>query len=239
VSMAVQEERILEQVARYRMTTREILKQRFFGDDLEGLKAAIKKLTGEGRLQALPLYRTTKYYALTPSQAKFMGLPEEVAEPLGPQALPKAFGVLYFCCQRTKEYPRYVRPEFLADFPELQSLCGEKKHYLDLFLDEDAGQARLGIIHVDLGGAYERLVRTCIKIVREGLKREGLREVIDDGLLTIALVTANETKRSVLEEAAARENLPGTIVRVQVVPTLQNLIQTLKEVRQNESDSAA
>lgn len=210
----------LDHVARYRMITREAVKK-LLGLDDDATKGLLKRLSA--LLQAHQLYRTTKYYMLTAEQARKMGVPEEATEPFGPQALPIAFGVLSFCCMGPVIRHRYTRPDLLREFPELESLCRDK-YYLRYFLDEDGEQTRFGVIHVDLGGAYERIVRTLRTLIREGLQKDGLKDIIDDGLLTIAVVTPAETKRRAIELVLQGEDLAGARLIIHVEPKLQNLL---------------
>lgn len=211
----------LGHVARNRMITRDAAKRLLGIEDDATLKGMLKRL-GD-LVDAHPLYRTTKYYTLSAEQARKMGVPEEAAEPLGPQALPITFGILSFSCMGEVLRPRYTRPDFIRDFPDLEHLC-QGKYYLRYFLDVDGGQTRLGEIHVELGGAYERVVRTCKSMVREGLQTDGLRDIIDDGLFTIAIVTPAETKRQAIELALKKEDLVGARVIIHVEPRLQNLL---------------
>lgn len=96
--MQDRDERILEHVARYRLTLRPVLDRLFFADDSSGCGNVLKRLIEQGYLQprhVLPRRRC--YYQLTRLGA--MGrAPESRTRPLRGQALRTWLGVLWFCC---------------------------------------------------------------------------------------------------------------------------------------------
>src|SRR3954468_10356408 len=97
-----------------------------------GSENVAKKLiaTLDGYIASDPLGQKTRYYRLTPLGAKALGAPEEIARPLGPQALPRALGVLGFCTS-AEQRQRYLRREFQADFPELAGSLLNKDYHTD------------------------------------------------------------------------------------------------------------
>ena len=157
----------LELIRRYRIVTAMILTLVI----CEGSENICKKLLM--RLQdyivSEPLGPKTKYYRLSALGAKQLGAPEEIARPLGPQALPKAIGILGFCRGGDVKRERYTRQEFVEDFPELVPNLLGRDYHTDFFLDHDGEQARFGQIVVDLGGDHKKLISKCRVKLREYL----------------------------------------------------------------------
>lgn len=154
-----------------------------------------------------PLSAKSVYYRPTPAGAKLIGAPEEFARPLGPQALPKALGILGFCCSGAVKRERYLRKEFLDDFPELKDDLLGKDYKTDFFLDNDGEQARLGQIFVDQGGDYRKLISKCRMRLREYLDLPHIRDIVSDGLFTVAIVVAEPEKASAIELALKEKPL--------------------------------
>lgn len=226
VQLQERDRKILEHVARYRLTTPEVLDRLFFAGQVEARKGVLKRLTKE-HLKAEQLFLQRKYYRLSKVSARLLGIHEEAAEPLGVQAKPTQYGILSFCCSRDgQEWPRYTRPEFLKDFPEFGERCIPRNDYfLDYYVDYDGKQARLGQIHVDLIGDYQRLITTCRGMIRAGLEVEGLREVIAEGLFAIGLVTSEEEKKEKILSHLSEKPLECPI-RVHVVPELRDIVRS-------------
>lgn len=212
-SLAERERAFLYLLRRYRASTMAINTSIICG----GSESSAKKLCSRLRdyVAADPFGSKTVYYRLTPTGAKLLGVPEEQGRPLGPQALPKAIGILGFCCEGSTKRTRYTKAEFIGDFPDFgKKICG-REYQTDFFLDFDGTQARLGEIVVDLGGDYRKQLSKCRIKLREYLDVEHLRDIIADGLFTIAFVTAEAEKAQAIRLALAENPLRArTLVEV-------------------------
>jgi hypothetical protein len=208
---------LLELVRRHRITTSEINVSMICG----GSESVGKKLILNLRdyIASDPLGPKSVYYRLTPAGAKLLGAPEEIARPLGPQALPKALGILGFCSSG-KNRQRYLRHEFEKDFPDLAGELLAKDYHTDFYLDHDGEQARLGQIVVDQGGDYKKLISKCRVKLREYLDVPGLRDLVADRLYTFAFVVAEEEKAQAIRLALNQKPL-GTRVVVETSAELQ------------------
>jgi hypothetical protein len=182
----------LELIRRQRVATASILTAEVCGGSENICKKVLMRL--ENYVASEPLGPKTKYYRLTAPGAKQLGAPEEIARPLGPQALPKAVGILGFCRGGSVKRERYTRQEFIDDFPELVTELLGRDYHTDFFLDHDGTHARLGQICVDLGGDCKKLVSKCRVKLREYLDVPNIRDIVAEGLFTWAIVVAEEEK---------------------------------------------
>jgi hypothetical protein len=195
----------LEFHKRYRVSTSEISTSKF----CDGSESVAKKLplSLPDYIASDPLGQKSKYWRLTAAGAKLIGAPEEIAKPPGPQALLKALGILGFCMTGSPTRERYLRHEFQSDFPELAKDLLAKDYHTDFFLDHDGEQARLGQIVVDQGGDFRKLISKCRVKLREYLEVPGLRDIVADGLYTIAFVVAEEEKAQAIRLALKEKPL--------------------------------
>src|SRR5712691_9397604 len=149
-SLNERQRKLMELILWFRIVIAEIITSKIG----EGSESIAKKLLLGLRdyITSDPLGTKSVYYRFTSAGAKLMGAPEEIAKPLGPQALPRALGVLGFCCAGSETRKRFLRHEFQRDFPELAEALLARDYHTDFFLDHDGEQARLGQIVVDQGG---------------------------------------------------------------------------------------
>lgn len=212
---------ILSHVARYRVTTAEILRRLFFAQAKpQAEKNVIRRLVGD-YLQPSPLYARKVYYQLTPTAARALGQSEELATPFGPQALLRLYGVLAFCCLGERIWQALTRAEFTQAFPEFaESLDLTQNHY---YLDHDGSTARLGHIVVDQGGEYQRLIGKCRRFIERARDIPGLKEIVASDLLVTALVVGEEAKGERLKSELRKTPL-SVWCRVSVVPELTQLM---------------
>jgi len=212
---------ILSHVARYRLTTAEIVRKLFFAHaGAQAEKNVLRRLVGD-YLQSSPLYARKVYYQLTPACARSLGVSEELATPFGPQALLRLYGVLAFCCLGERVWQALTRAEFLSAFPEFgQSLDLTQNHY---YLDHDGNTARLGHIMIDQGGEYQRLIGKCRRFIERARDIPGLNEIVANDLLVISIIVGEETKAERLKGELRKAPLP-VWCRISVVSELTQLM---------------
>jgi hypothetical protein len=212
---------ILEVFRQHRAAPRNLLLPLFGGSE-SSLQKWLKRLS-EFVTSESP-YSGFTYYRLTPGGARFLGAPEEVARPLGVQALQKTLGVAFFCFATEPARWRYTRSDFAVDFPELVSeLDAEGLYYLDYYIDR-ADEVRLGEIVVDHGGDYQKLLQKLNGRLRRHIRTSrALREIIEAGLFCFAVVVPNDDKRRAIEGGIARKPLKA-YVRVHTCSELGDLL---------------
>lgn len=205
VNLSERERAFLDLLRRYRISTPAVNISAL----CEGSESAAKKLPPRLKeyVASDPLGTKSVYYRLTPAGVKLIGAPEEFSRPLGPQALPKALGILGFCCSGPTLRQRYLRKEFLEDFPELAGDLLGKDYQTDFFLDHDGNYARFGQIVVDQGGDFRKLISKCRVRLREYLDYPHIRDVVAEGLFTFAFVVSEPEKASAIDLALKEKPL--------------------------------
>jgi hypothetical protein len=201
--------KLLEHLRRYRISTASIIASQVCGNSENATKKLI--LRSREYLASDPLGPKTVYYRLTPAGAKLIGAPEEIARPLGPQALPKTLAILGFCAGSAIR-ERYTRNEFIEDLPELAKDLLGRDYHTDFFVDFDGQDARLGQIVVDLAGDYKKLISKCRVRLREYLDLASVRDIVADGLLTFAIIVAEEEKAQAIRLALKEKPLRARVI---------------------------
>ncbi len=212
---------LLEHVARYRLTTVEVVHKLFFaGKDVETAKSVLKRMNA-GYLRSQPLFGRRRYYQLSSVSASMLGEPDEATRPFGPSALPTRFGVVSFCCLGPgPERVRLRQLEFEEAFPELADL-----RFNDTYLERAGTTPKLGRILLDLGGDHLRFLRKVHEYARRDMAHRHFRQMVEAGAFVLTLITAEETKRAAIVEALSRRPLPMTC-RVETVPELINFLRS-------------
>lgn len=224
---------ILEHIARYRLSTPEILFNLFFEDDVVAPNAVTKvtsRLVERDFLRRFDLYNSHHYFTLGKRGAKAIGVkPKRVGAGLGKQALYKELGVLYFCAcpqRRRKErekqkldpayvpntWVRLIQSEIDAEYPELHHRDNDRSCY---YHDSSQHGEIPGLIWVDGGGDVEHVLRKVQQdLIAPRLELPGLRERIREGRFVVSIVTYLEEKR---RQIAAAVPTLRTAVRFRVV----------------------
>jgi hypothetical protein len=221
ITLTERDRALLDHMRRYRITIPDAVESVVCNGDENAAKKLVHRLNDY--VASEPLGSREVYYRLTPAGAKFVAAPGEVSRPLGPQALPKAIGILAYCCLAEEKRQRYVRQEFMEDFPELvKSLLGKDFH-TDYFLDFHEGQARFGEIVVELGGDYKKFLSKCRARLREYLDIPHLRDIVVEGLFSFAIITGEEAKAEAMRAELAQKPLESR-VSVEVAPVLNKCL---------------
>jgi hypothetical protein len=124
----------------------------------------------------------------------------------------KSLGIVSFCCGGVIQRERYTRPEFLKDFPDLAEELLGKDYHTDFFLDFDGAHARLGQIFVDQAGDYRKLISKCRVKLREYIDVPKVRDIVADGLFTVAIVVAEDEKAKAIRIAVEQKPLRARVI---------------------------
>jgi len=138
---------LLLHVARYRMSTPDILaSQSFFADGgMNAVKNVTRRLLKAEFIGSASLYGRLRYYHLMPKSAAILGLHERAGKWLTEDAKIRAYSCLKFCCDVNKPRKKLTAQEFRTSFASL-TRPGERLNY---FISTANGQSRLGYMRTD------------------------------------------------------------------------------------------
>lgn len=225
---------ILEHVARYRITTSEVLTHLFCRTAnatkkvMKRLAAPVpaaglseaeeQKLARPFPLQARELLGKRLYYHLSPRGALRLRLhpARRHAKPPGPQALIGHYAILIHCCLHDDQRILFTRKELAEQLPAVE-------HYAPYCLERHDGSTRLVRMVVDHNRAPEGLVEKCRQIVRDAQAVPFLGQRLRAGQYAIALLTTDDLKVAAIATAAQQAALSVPVMPV-TIPDLLGLI---------------
>ena len=207
---------ILEHVLKYRLTTREVLHSLFFDDSQ--LNAATKVASRLVQYEYLNRHKEPRtYFTLGAKAAHLFGVSQKKTHALGSQSLPHELGILNFCCLAPTPRERLriseVRGEYLRKGIDASSY----------YLDHDGEDTRLAYMRVDHGGPPAHILRKCRADISIRKNHPPLQELIAKGRFLIAIITAHNEKKDMIEHAL-RQQAWEIRFRVEVVSDLADLI---------------
>lgn len=214
---------ILEHVARYRITTPEILQKLFFSDSERN---AVTKVTSRLKkyrfLVSHKLYDRNVYYTLGHAGAKAVGISPSKIRPLGGQSLFRELGILLFCCRTEQPRERMKFREFVKEFPTLL-VSKRDVYYRDHEPRADKVIVRLAIIWVEGAGAVDHVRRHVVdEIIEPRRVMTDYQQLIRRELFVVAVVTVSKEKQAALKETFSAVPTQ-VIIRVEAVPELIHL----------------
>ena len=208
---------ILDHVHRYRLTTPDFLRQRFFPD---ATPSAVSKVTTRLVVEKCLLERQLRpgfrYYVLGGRGAAMVGAEPRSARRFTEQSLPLAYGLLAFCS--ANGLVRLTSREFQAAFPELASAQSQTSGY---FRDTRDEPTRLGMALLDRGNPPKEILRKLNRLILQRYRNPSFLSLIQSGLFSITILTAWPVKQRYLLSALRQATRGPTRLQVEVVPELQ------------------
>jgi len=212
---------IFEHLARYRLTTPEILHRLFFSDSkINAVTKVTSRLAEHGFLNSYDLYGSRIYHKIGPNAAKWMGISQNRTKGFGRQALVQEYGALEFCCGGEELRNRLLVREIQQKDPDLLAAKVESNRY---YLDRHDGEHLLGFMRVDFCGELPNLIDGLRGEVDRRYEHEAFRKLIDARRFLIAVVTVSEERKEEIRLALRRRQWPVPF-RIEVVPNLIHLI---------------
>lgn len=214
ISLRGRDRAIIEHVARYRITVREVVQKLFFPDsDVNAATKVLGRLTHAEILRRHQLTGPRVYWTLSPELAELRGERAKRGRALGYNDLVRHYGVLSFCHEGRIQREIMTHREFKERFPDHYdpTLLGTP-----YYVEEVEGQRLLGLVLVSDQEDIVRLVRKCRGLIARRLENPGFRKTIHAGRLAIAVVTAFPEKKARLEDALAEADLRSVHFRVTV-----------------------
>jgi hypothetical protein len=218
MTINTRDRKIVDQIARYRLTTNAVLRVTLFP---EAKPNAVVKVTArlvrDGWLQAFPFIGSRTYFVLTPSAARTCGVGEDRAAPLGSQSLPTETAVLEYCLAGTRKRHRLMATELAEKLPWLPADLRAAPHAVD-------SDGFLELIRVDLGAPADHVARKCLADITRRLAIPECERLIRQGRLRlIVLAPAAEKADAIRRSLAAKEFPESLAIHLAVIPDLFHL----------------
>ena len=216
---------IFAHIMKYRMTTREVLHRLFFADsDLNAVTKVTSRLVTHKYLNRHSLYEPRTYFTLGPEAASLFALSGRKTVALGSQSLPRELGMLNFCCLSDTPRERLRVAEVREQYPTIVAKKVDSSSY---YLDHDGKKTRLAYMRVDHGGPTSHVLRKCRSDVRVRQNHAPLQELIETDRFLIAVITAHEEKKQMIEHALRQQSWRVQF-RIEVVSDLAHLLTRKK-----------
>jgi len=221
------DEKTLILALRHKMITAEVIQRAVYDAQNQktrlAVEAQMKRLKGP-YLEAEPLIWKRRYYHPTALTARLFGAPEEAAEPLGPQALPKEYALLNHCCMRSVPLVRLTRQRLKELFTDWELFLPKKTGFYSDFVQAMIGnRGWISRVQVDRGGDYLRFLSTCRDVLSHCRASVSIRELIEEECFRFTILTGDERKKDSLQAALDVRPL-GVPTHIFVVPGLLDLI---------------
>lgn len=212
---------ILDHIARYRLTTREVLHRLFFSDsEVNAVTKVTSRLVENRFLNRFDLHSGKSYFVFAPNSARLLGISLKKTKALGPQALVQNYGILQFCCLSEHPRERLLVQELAQRFTDLR---GKHLRAGSFYIDSQSGETRLASIRVDHGGPSAHLVRKCRADLENIVSNKAIAALISEQRFMFAILTANEQKVRDIQETLKRQTWPVQF-RVEAVLDLGPLL---------------
>lgn len=199
---------ILEHIARYRMTTAEVLLRLFFEDSkINAVYKVMSKLRSRGFVAAEDFFDGGVYYRLAKNGLIASGISVKRDKHLGSQALAEHYAKLLFCCD--PEQPRTLLQvsEIQKRFPYLLAAGMLNRSY---YIDHEmaVGKEVIGFIRPDFGGTLPRLVDGLLKPYQQRCSDANWQRVINAGLFGIRVVTFSDERAIAIQGKFTNRSVP-------------------------------
>lgn len=215
---SARDRKILDHVARHRITTNQVLQKLFFPQN--GRNAVTKvtaRLCRDDRLSRFTFRHPRIYYTLGPSEAQRRGLPISRTQPLGPQSLPTEYSVLAYATLGSCQHHRLTSSELQHLCPWLAPQLLDWPHCLD----ESSQPPILELIRVDLGGKPDHVARKCHADIRTRRPSRDFHVLLRERRFRLVVVTGTSEKATAIQAAIDQHVWPdGLQIHLVVIPDL-------------------
>jgi hypothetical protein len=227
VRLSVRDITILEHVARYRISTGEVLHKLFFhGCRANAVTKITSRLCRHQYLCRYPLNHPRTYFTIGPHEARRAGLPMARTQPLGPLSLPAEYGVLSCATRGRRLHQRLTTRELLVLCPDLPIDLRDRP----CCLDETISAPRLELVRVDLGGQADHVARKCVADIRSRTGIDSIQSLMAQGRFHLIIVTGTTAKAAAICDALDQHPWPDRFqIHMVVVSDLVPLIAGISD----------
>jgi len=213
---------IVEHVVRDRISTNEVIQQRFFdAAHPTSVTRVTARLCSLGWLASFPLIYPTRYFVPGKLSASAYGLPASRTLPLGPQSLPTDYAVLKYTSANDPQVQRLTYEEIdrVATWyqPEWMFHPHCMRHH------ESGGI--LELVRVDLGGPADHIARKCRDDIRLRNDMAEFQEFVKRGRFALVILTGSTAKAAMIQAALDHQPwMQGIVFRLSVFVSLIPLL---------------
>jgi len=162
--LSLRKRQIVEQVGRDRLSTNEVILQRFFVDcHPTTVTRATAELCSLDWLNSYPLVYPIKYFRPGKRTASAYGMTPSATLPLGPQALPTEYAVLLYTTNNPQNVQRLLTSELQSRHPWFKIDWMQSTHAIRTSTERSITE----LIRVDLGGPADHIARKCVNTDRK------------------------------------------------------------------------
>ena len=213
---------ILADIARFRLTTNEMLHARYFVNSQPNAVVKVtSRLVRQSWLSAFPLLNRQQYFVAGTRLVKLNGLPISRSRPLGPQSLSMAYAVAKYCFATENVASPAEEAEVRTAFPWMPD---ELLNGIQLLEPSIAGTT-LRLVRVDLGGTPEHVTKKCLHDLTVRQTAAEFNQLVAQKRFVQVVLTASATKQELIQKTIAARQWPkGMRFQVFVVPELAQLL---------------
>lgn len=209
--------RVIDHVARYRVTTiPALLRAVLPGMSPNAVSKIANRLTIAGYLQKFTLLHPTRYFVLGDRAAAILG--RSVRQLPGSQSLPTDYAVLAYATLGGQSRVRLFREELRARYSWLPDRLAAAPHC------QCPNHKSIELVRVDLGGSADHVARKCAADLRKRLLLPAFRQMVAEGHFRLVVITATREKSAAIRQALNRHEWPkGLAIHLSVVAQLLSL----------------
>ena len=214
--------KIIDHVARYRISTNEVLHKFFFERRQPNAVSKVTARLCRAKLLArFTLCHPRSYLTLGPLAAQQLGIPLHRTYPLGPQSLPTEYAVLAYCSFASTPRVRLTLSELRQRCPWMPSPLLDFPYCLAPALDTPV----LELIRVDLGGKPDHVARKCGADIQVRRPMPEFEQLVREGLFRLVIITGTTEKATAIRAALDEHIWPaGLQLHLAVVSNLLLLL---------------
>jgi hypothetical protein len=185
---------------RFGLTTYDVLHRLFWADhQMSAVKKWVQRMHEGDYIAKADLGPPRAIFIyLTKKAVNEFNLIPRLARPIPVQEIPRAYGILSFCCLGTSRYRKLTAAEFEQRFPALKGKHFEQDFY---YLDHDYADDghtpcnRLGYIYVDSGKRVRDILRRYESVVARRFKHGAWSELLSSSRFVYTIVTPSQNNR--------------------------------------------
>jgi len=213
-SLPEREQAIIDHVARYRVTTVDVLHEMFFPEmrSVKTVRKIVASMIADGWLDGFQAVGRRNLYVLGRNFEQPRATQGTTAS-FSEQSLPTAVAILYFCARH--HHRRLTVPELQAVDSRL---CRTGLNNSPYYVDQRGNKLGLSLLLVDRDSPVRRLTWKVKRLVGQRAKHEAYRAWMLDQRFSVTILTAFAEKQQQILRALPVRTRPLVLVRVVLVP---------------------